>query len=104
MSLILQATIVNKDTGQVEKVHVLTVDGDAGAEYRGRIAEADLPEHVREAAIREVDRLEQRFARQEANLGRRGQQVRDALVRATLVFDAEKVAVFDAKTGVNLSR
>ena len=24
--------------------------------------------------------------------------------RATLVFDADKVAVFDAKTGVNLSR
>ena len=31
MSLILQATIVNKDTGQVEKVHVLTVDGRDGS-------------------------------------------------------------------------
>ncbi|MFN8103038.1 MAG: endopeptidase La [Acidimicrobiia bacterium] len=33
-------------------------DGDAGAEYRSRIAAADLPETVTEAALREVDRLE----------------------------------------------
>lgn len=33
-------------------------DGDVGAEYRSRIAAANLPDDVREAAVREVDRLE----------------------------------------------
>jgi ATP-dependent Lon protease len=33
-------------------------DGDVAAEYRTRLAETDLPEHVRVAAEREVDRLE----------------------------------------------
>jgi ATP-dependent Lon protease len=33
-------------------------DGDPSADYRARVSEADLPEPVREAALREVNRLE----------------------------------------------
>ena len=47
-----QLAAIRKELGELDEA-----DGEEG-DYRARVEAADLPEHVREAALREVDKLE----------------------------------------------